>query len=98
MSKGNHLIYLWDNVSGSLVQTLEGPKEEVSLALASHEASVDFCWCLDWANICMGTGFPAKVAGSLFLNIEAIETNIEYIEKEDEFDLPVEEEVTKKKN
>ena len=93
LSKGKHLIYLWDNVSGSLVQTLEGPKEEVSLALW-HPAKPQLIsvGALTGQIYVWGPEFPQKWA-ALVPNIEAIETNIEYIEKEDEFDLPIEEEI-----
>lgn len=93
MIKGKQLIYLWDCVTGSLVQTLEGPKEEVASALwhpkkpqlitvGAYSGHI-FIW---------GPDFPQKWA-ALVPNIEAIETNIEYIEREDEFDLPVEDEI-----
>ena len=95
MTKGRQLIYLWDNVTGSLVQTLEGPKEEINVAIwhpkkpqlitVGAQSGKLFIW---------GPDFPQKWA-ALVPNIEAIETNIEYIEREDEFDLPVEEEIKK---
>lgn len=93
IAKGKHLVYLWDNLTGSLVHTLEGPKEEIStiiwhpnkpqLVTIGAQTGHIFIW---------GPVFPQKWA-ALVPNIEAIETNIEYIEREDEFDLPIEEEI-----
>lgn len=93
MAKGRHLIYLWDNVTGSLVQYLEGPKEEVSVALwHPKKPQMVTVGALSGQIFVWGPDFPQKWA-ALVPNIEAIETNIEYIEKEDEFDLSVEEEI-----
>lgn len=97
MAKGKHLIYLWDNVTGSLVQTLEGPKEEVSLAMwHPNKPQLISVGALTGQIFVWGPDFSQKWA-ALVPNIEAIETNIEYIEREDEFDLPIEEEMTKNK-
>ena len=93
MAKGQHLIYLWDNVTGSLVQALEGPKEEVSVALwHPKKPQMITVGALSGQIFVWGPDFPQKWA-ALVPNIEAIETNIEYIEREDEFDLPIEEEI-----
>ena len=93
MAKGQHLIYLWDNLTGSLVQALEGPKEEVSVALwHPRKPQMITVGALSGQIFIWGPDFPQKWA-ALVPNIEAIETNIEYIEREDEFDLPVEEEI-----
>lgn len=93
VAKGQHLIYLWDNVTGSLVQSLEGPKEEVSVALwHPMKPQLITVGALSGQIFVWGPDFPQKWA-ALVPNIEAIETNIEYIEREDEFDLSVEEEI-----
>lgn len=95
MTTGKHLIYLWDNVTGSLVQTLEGPKEEVRLALwHPNKPQLVSVGALTGQIFIWGPDFSQKWA-ALVPNIEAIETNIEYIEREDEFDLPIEEEMNK---
>lgn len=92
MSKGKHLIYLWDNVTGTLVQTLEGPKEETGIAVwHPRKPQLITVGALSGHIFIWGPDFPQKWA-ALVPNIEAIETNIEYIEREDEFDLTIEEE------
>ena len=95
LSKGKHLIYLWDNVSGSPIQTLEGPKEEISVALwHPTKPQLITVGALSGKILVWGPDFPQKWS-ALVPNIESIETNIEYIEREDEFDLPVDEEIKK---
>lgn len=92
-AKGRHVVNIWESSTGNVIHRLEGPQEEVNLALWSpikpqlytvgKQTGKIFVW---------GPQFPQKWA-ALVPNIEAIETNIEYIEREDEFDLPVEEEI-----
>lgn len=88
LTKGRHTVYMWENGSGSLLRCLDGPKEEVNLALwhpmkpqlitIGSSTGQLYIW---------GPDFQQKWS-ALVPNIEAIETNIEYIEREEEFDLP----------
>lgn len=86
-AKGRHLVHVWENGTGAQVQVLEGPKEEVSAAVwhprrpqlitVGAQSGHVYIW---------GPDFVQRWA-ALVPNVEAIETNIEYLEREDEFDL-----------
>lgn len=87
--KGRHLVYIWDAGSGVLVRTLEGPKEDLSLALWDpHRPSIITCgaygtlyrWIPD---------YPAKWS-ALIPGLQEIDENVVYKEREDEFDLNTE--------
>ena len=94
-TKGKHLIYIWENSTSNLVQKLEGPKEEVAQLLWSPiKPKLYSIGSLSGKIYILGPQFPQKWA-ALVPNIEALETNIEYIEREDEFDLSVEDEIAK---
>lgn len=89
---GRHLVYLWDAHTGSMVRILEGPREELitmawnprrpALVTAGSMGTL-FHWIPD---------YPVKWA-ALVPGLEDIEENVVYQEREDEFDLPVEEEL-----
>ena len=81
-----HNIYLWDRDAGVLVKILEGPREPLIFAqwhpvlpqLASIAASGDiYLWKTKWNEI-----WSAYAPG-----FEELEENVEYEEREDEFDL-----------
>ncbi len=94
-TKGKHLIYIWENSTSNLVQKIEGPKEEISQVLWSPiKPQLYSVGALSGKIYVLGPQFPQKWA-ALVPNIEALETNIEYIEREDEFDLSPEDEITK---
>lgn len=92
-AKGRHVVNIWESSTGNVIHRLEGPQEEVNLALWSPIKPQLYTVGKQTGKIYVwGPQFPQKWA-ALVPNIEAIETNIEYIEREDEFDLPVEEEI-----
>ena len=94
-TKGRHLIYIWENSTSNLVHKIEGPKEELSQVLWSPiKPQLYSVGALSGKIYNLGPQFPQKWA-ALVPNIEALETNIEYIEREDEFDLSPEDEITK---
>lgn len=83
--KSTHTICLWELVNGSILQQLEGP----------HDELVDVRWhprrpvvasisksgkCYVWR-----PNYPKKWS-ALFANMQEVEENVEYIEREDEFD------------
>ncbi|RPA72516.1 WD40 repeat-like protein [Ascobolus immersus RN42] len=93
----NHDIYIWERTKGSLVKILEGPKEELGtvewhpskplVVAAGIESGRIFLWST-----------PAHQRWSaLAPDFTELEENIEYIEKEDEFDIHPKEELTKRK-
>lgn len=88
----NHDIYIWERGHGSLVKILEGPKEELGavewhpnrpfVAATGVESGRIYLW---------GINTPQRWS-ALAPDFVEVEENVEYIEKEDEFDIhPVEE-------
>ncbi len=93
-AKGRHLIYLWENSTSNLVHKIEGPKEESTQVLWSPiKPQLYSVGALSGKIYVFGPKFVQKWA-ALVPNIEALETNIEYIEREDEFDLSPENEIS----
>lgn len=92
-AKGRHIVNIWECSTGNVIHRLEGPQEEASLALWSPIKPQLYTVGKQTGKIYVwGPQFAQKWA-ALVPNIEAIETNIEYIEREDEFDLSVEDEI-----
>ena len=89
--KGKHMIYLWESNTGALNKVIDGPKEDLVVAL----------WNPRLPNLITGgtlgtlyrwtPDFPVRWT-ALVPGLEEIQENVEYIEREDEFDLTVEEE------
>ncbi|KAK4542807.1 hypothetical protein LTR36_006183 [Oleoguttula mirabilis] len=88
----NHDIYIWERGHGSLVKILEGPKEELGavewhptrpfVAATGVESGRVYLWSINT---------PQRWS-ALAPDFAEVEENVEYIEKEDEFDIhPVEE-------
>ena len=88
----NHDIYIWERGHGSLVKILEGPKEELGavewhpqrplVAATGVESGRIYVW---------GINMPQRWS-ALAPDFVEVEENVEYIEKEDEFDIhPIEE-------
>jgi COMPASS component SWD1 len=91
-----HDIYVWETSMGSLIKILEGPKEEL----------VDIDWNYKKCIIC-STGLDSGVIylwslvvpqkwSALAPDFVEIEENIDYQEKEDEFDIVPEDELNQK--
>ncbi|KAH8150022.1 uncharacterized protein LAJ45_05708 [Morchella importuna] len=93
----NHDIYIWERSMGSLVKILEGPKEELGtvewhptrplVAAAGLESGKIFIWA---------TSNPQRWS-ALAPDFRELEENIEYQEREDEFDIHPKEDVTKRR-
>lgn len=93
----NHDIYVWERSLGSLVKILEGPKEEL----------VDCDWhatrpCVVAVGVETGTIYvwstiTAQRWSALAPDFVEVEDNIEYKEREDEFDIVPPEEADKRK-
>lgn len=89
---GRHLVYLWDAHTGSMVRILEGPREELTtMAWNPRRPALVTVGSLGtlfhWV-----PSYPVQWA-ALVPRLEEIEENVVYQEREDEFDLPVEEEL-----
>lgn len=93
----NHDIYIWERGHGSLVKILEGPKEELGavewhptrpfVAATGVESGKIFLWSINT---------PQRWS-ALAPDFLEVEENVEYIEKEDEFDIHPVEELQKRK-
>lgn len=83
----NHDIYIWERGHGSLVKILEGPKEELGavewhptrpfVAATGVESGRIYLWSINT---------PQRWS-ALAPDFAEVEENVEYIEKEDEFDI-----------
>ena len=93
----NHDIYIWERGLGSLVKILEGPKEELGavewhptrpfVAATGVESGKIYLW---------GINTPQRWS-ALAPDFAEVEENVEYIEKEDEFDIHPEDELRKRR-
>lgn len=91
----NHDVYIWETTKGSLVKILEGPKEELGfvewhpnrpiIAAAGLETGRIYIWA---------TNNPQRWS-ALAPDFQEVEENVEYVEKEDEFDYKDRAEMTK---
>jgi COMPASS component SWD1 len=84
-SKGNHSICLWDLAHGTILKTLEGPREDCMevkwhpkrpILVSLSKFGIAYVW---------RPVYPKKWS-ALFPGLEELEENVEYIEREDEFD------------
>ncbi|TKA33179.1 hypothetical protein B0A50_00732 [Salinomyces thailandicus] len=92
----NHDIYIWERGHGSLVKILEGPREELGavewhptrpvVAATGVESGRIYLW---------GIHTPQRWS-ALAPDFAEVEENVEYVEREDEFDIHPEEEVRKR--
>lgn len=93
----NHDIYIWERTHGSLVKILEGPKEELGavewhplrplVAATGVETGRVYVW-----GVSAGQRWSA-----LAPDFSEVEENVEYVEREDEFDIHPEEEIRRKR-
>lgn len=85
--ESSHDIYMWETSMGSLVKIYEGPKEELfdiefhpskpAIAATGLDTGAVYLWM---------TTIPQKWS-ALAPDFDELEENIDYIEREDEFDL-----------
>ncbi|KAF2758671.1 WD40 repeat-like protein [Pseudovirgaria hyperparasitica] len=93
----NHDVYIWERRHGSLVKILEGPKEELSVvewhphrpfvAAVGAESGPIFIWSL----------LTPQRWSALAPDFHEVEENVEYVEREDEFDIQPLEELHKRR-
>lgn len=89
----NHIIYLWERAEkGSLVAVLEGPKEELSVVEWHPKKTFVAAIGVDSGRIYLwGITTPQRWS-ALAPDFAEVEDQVEYIEREDEFDIqPIEE-------
>ena len=88
----NHDIYLWERGQGSLVKILECPREELgNIEWHPHRPLVTACG-LETGRIYVWSIVTPQRWSALAPDFAEVEENVEYIEREDEFDIhPIEE-------
>ncbi|KAI4159001.1 MAG: hypothetical protein L6R39_000426 [Caloplaca ligustica] len=88
----NHDIYVWERHNGTLAEFLEGPKEELGViewhpnrpfvAACGLESGCIYFWSIE----------ASQRWSALAPDFAEVEENVEYVEREDEFDIhPIEE-------
>ncbi|KAK0630037.1 WD40-repeat-containing domain protein [Bombardia bombarda] len=93
----NHELYIWERGHGSLVRMLEGPKEEQGvIEWHPHKALLAACG-LETGRINIWSVTSPQKWSALAPDFSEVEENVEYIEKEDEFDIHPQEEIQKRR-
>lgn len=82
-----HDIYMWETSMGSLVKIYEGPKEELVDVEWHPSRPVIAATGLDSGKIYMWTSIVPQRWSALAPDFVEVEENIEYQEREDEFDV-----------
>ncbi|KAM5440851.1 chromatin binding protein [Microsporum ferrugineum] len=83
----NHDIYVWERSHGSLVKILEGPKEELGVVeWHSNKPMVVACG-LESGCIYMWSIVTPQKWSALAPDFQEVEENVEYVEREDEYDI-----------
>lgn len=83
----NHDIYVWERSQGSLVKILEGPKEELGVVEWHPQRPFVAACGLETGKIYLWTVDTPQRWSALAPDFVEVEENVEYIEKEDEFDI-----------
>lgn len=93
----NHELYIWERGHGSLVRMLEGPREEQGvIEWHPHKAVLAACG-LETGRINIWSVTSPQRWSALAPDFAEVEENVEYIEKEDEFDIHPQEEIQKRR-
>lgn len=93
----NHEMYIWERNHGSLVRMLEGPKEEqYVIDWHPHRAMLAACG-IDTGRIYIWSVTTPQRWSALAPDFVEVEENVEYIEREDEFDIHPQEEINKRR-
>ncbi|RKF55527.1 Set1 complex component swd1 [Erysiphe neolycopersici] len=93
----NHDIYIWERNHGSLVKILEGPKEEHGMVeWHPHKPMIVACG-LETGRIHLWSIIPQQRWSALAPDFVEVEENVEYVEREDEFDIHPKEEIHKRR-
>ncbi|KAI9306634.1 WD40-repeat-containing domain protein [Cunninghamella echinulata] len=94
--KAEHNIYIWDKKMGNLVKILEGPNEPLD-DLTWHPGRPIIGSVSSYGNIHLWTTKHEENWSAFAPDFTELEENLEYEEKEDEFDVVPQEEMTKRK-
>jgi COMPASS component SWD1 len=92
----NHHIYVWERGQGSLVKILEGTKEELLLQWHPFRPFVAAVG-VDSGRVWLWSILQPQRWSALAPDFLEVEENVEYIEREDEFDIQPLEELHKRR-
>ena len=93
----NHHIYVWERGQGSLVKILEGTKEELSVVEWHPFRPFVAAVGVDSGRVWLWSILQPQRWSALAPDFMEVEENVEYIEKEDEFDIQPLEEIHKRR-
>lgn len=93
----NHELYVWERTHGSLVCMLKDPKEEQGV-IEWHPTRTVLAACgLETGRIYIWSVVSPQKWSALAPDFAEVEENVEYIEKEDEFDIYAQEEIHRRR-
>ncbi|KAI8361605.1 WD40-repeat-containing domain protein [Mortierella sp. GBAus27b] len=92
-----HNIYIWDKIGGNLVKILEGPKEPLE-DIAWHPIRPIVASVSSYGTIHIWATNYQENWSAFAPDFKELEENIDYEEREDEFDIVPEEEASKRKH
>ncbi|KZF22035.1 WD40 repeat-like protein [Xylona heveae TC161] len=88
----NHDIYVWERGHGSLVKILEGPREELGVVEWHPNRPLVAACGLESGRVYLWSIITPQRWSALAPDFAEVEENVEYVEREDEFDIhPIEE-------
>jgi COMPASS component SWD1 len=93
----NHDIYVWERSHGSLVKILEGPKEELSAVEWHPHRPFVAAVGVDAGRVYLWSILTPQRWSALAPDFVEVEENVEYVEREDEFDIQPIEEIHKRR-
>lgn len=93
----NHDIYVWERSHGSLVKILEGPKEELSAVEWHPHRPFVAAVGLDTGRVFLWSILTPQKWSALAPDFSEVEENVEYVEREDEFDIQPTDELHKRR-
>ncbi|KAF1811345.1 WD40 repeat-like protein [Eremomyces bilateralis CBS 781.70] len=93
----NHDIYVWERSLGSLVKILEGPKEELTVVEWHPYRPFVAAVGLDSGSVYLWSILAPQRWSALAPDFVEVEENVDYVEKEDEFDIQPIEEIHKRR-
>ncbi|KAG0309512.1 hypothetical protein BGZ98_001655 [Dissophora globulifera] len=95
--QAQHNIYIWDKIGGNLVKILEGPKEPLE-DLAWHPVRPIVASVSSYGTIHIWATNYQENWSAFAPDFKELEENVDYEEREDEFDIVPEEEASKRKH
>jgi COMPASS component SWD1 len=93
----NHDIYIWERSRGSLIKILEGPKEELGVTEWHPTRPLVAAVGLETGRIYIWATVNPQRWSALAPDFGELEENVEYEEREDEFDVHPQADVKKRK-